>query len=224
MLVVPKGRDRALLHGGWPVTLGDLLTAAGCVIFLAACSGPPPRARRVAARLELPPIPPRPRSCRPRPLVGADAGRGAGRHLAASPSCSAWRRCRARHRRGRHLPAGQAFYGAGRLAEAVPFFERARRLAPLSMSAIHSTYFEGMSLYPRSNGRRPRRCSPTSSRPSRGAGGCRVDVSPGPLPRAPRQSGRRVEAWRDTSSATPAALGQVRRRAPRRGGGEGTGG
>ncbi len=42
---------------------------------------------------------------------------------------------------------GQTLYGAGRLAEAVPFFERARRLAPLSMSAIHSTYFEGMSLY-----------------------------------------------------------------------------
>ena len=42
---------------------------------------------------------------------------------------------------------GQTLYGAGRLAEAVPFFERARHLAPLSMSAIHSTYFEGMSLY-----------------------------------------------------------------------------
>src|SRR5439155_1184931 len=47
------------------------------------------------------------------------------------------------------VPKGERIelYGAGRLAEAVPLFERARRLAPLSMSAIHSTYFEGMSLY-----------------------------------------------------------------------------
>src|SRR5205807_442570 len=59
MLVVPKGeRIELYFDGGRPVTLGHLLTAAGCVIFLA---GVLPGRRRVldALRpvLELPPIP-----------------------------------------------------------------------------------------------------------------------------------------------------------------------
>src|SRR5207245_278076 len=59
MLVVPKGeRIELYFDGGWPVTFGHLLTAAGCLIFLA---GVLPVRRRVldALRpvLELPPIP-----------------------------------------------------------------------------------------------------------------------------------------------------------------------
>ena len=42
---------------------------------------------------------------------------------------------------------GQVVYNAGRLAEAVPLFREAQRLAPLSSTAIHSTYFEAISLY-----------------------------------------------------------------------------
>jgi TolA-binding protein len=42
---------------------------------------------------------------------------------------------------------GQVVYTAGRLNEAIPFFQQAQRLAPLSSTAIHSTYFEAISLF-----------------------------------------------------------------------------
>src|SRR5439155_1137695 len=59
MLVVPKGeRIELYFDGGWPVTLGHLLTAAGCLMFLA---GVLPVLRRVLDALRpvlaLPPIP-----------------------------------------------------------------------------------------------------------------------------------------------------------------------
>jgi len=143
MLVVPKGeRIELYFDGGWPVTFGHLLTAAGCLnLPRRRAPGPPPRCSARCGPSS---------SCRPsrrgraRPdhgrLVGADAGRGAGRR--ARGLRRRIRPCgsgRARHRRGRHLPAGADLYGARAPREAVPFFERARRLAPLSMSAIHST-------------------------------------------------------------------------------------
>src|SRR5437667_124425 len=70
--------------------------------------GPPPRARRVAARPRAAAHPRRGRArAGHRPLVGADAGRGAGRRARrlrrrVRPGGGG----RARHRRGRHLPAG----------------------------------------------------------------------------------------------------------------------
>src|SRR5438477_571882 len=151
MLVIPKGeRIELYFDGGWPVTLGHLLTAAGCVIFLA---GVLPGRRRVldALRpvLELPPIPAAAALVQ---ATGRWSGRMRGAVLGAALAAFAVVfglaavAARATDADGTYRQ-GQAFYGAGRLAEAVPLFERARRLAPLSMSAIHSTYFEGMSLY-----------------------------------------------------------------------------
>jgi tetratricopeptide (TPR) repeat protein len=40
-----------------------------------------------------------------------------------------------------------AAYDAGRLSDALPIFQQARRLAPLSNTAIHSTYFEAIILF-----------------------------------------------------------------------------
>jgi tetratricopeptide (TPR) repeat protein len=151
MLVFPKGeRVDLVFDGGGPVTLGHLLTLVGCVIL--AVGVLPVRRRALAALrpvLELPPIPAattlvvatgrwtrRTRGV----LLGAALAivavvfAGAAVHARAGDADSTYRQ-------------GQTFYGAGRLAEAVPYFHRARQLAPLSMSAIHSTYFEGMSLY-----------------------------------------------------------------------------
>ncbi|TMA51344.1 MAG: tetratricopeptide repeat protein [Deltaproteobacteria bacterium] len=151
MLVFPKGeRVELYFDGGWPVSLGHLLTAAGCVIFLV---GVLPVRRRVLAALqpvlELPPIPAaaalilatgRWNGRRRRAVLGAGLGVFAVVFGLAAVAA------RATDADGTYRQ-GQALYGAGRLAEAVPFFRRAQQLAPLSMSAIHSTYFEAMSLY-----------------------------------------------------------------------------
>ena len=39
---------------------------------------------------------------------------------------------------------GQALFNAGKWAEARPYFQQAQRMAPLSTTAIHSAYFEGI--------------------------------------------------------------------------------
>ncbi len=151
MLVFPKGeRIELYFDGGWPVALGHAMTALGCIIFLAAVL--PVRRRALAMlrpALDLPPV------AAATALVAATgrwSGRmrgavlGAGLALVAVVFALAAVAARATDADGTYRQ-GQSLYGAGRLAEAVPLFERARRLAPLSMSAIHSTYFEGMSLY-----------------------------------------------------------------------------
>ena len=42
---------------------------------------------------------------------------------------------------------GQRIYDAGRLRDALPYFREAQRLAPLSNTAVHSTYYESIILY-----------------------------------------------------------------------------
>ncbi len=42
---------------------------------------------------------------------------------------------------------GQRIYDAGRLEEALPYFREAQRLAPLSNTAVHSTYYESIILF-----------------------------------------------------------------------------
>ncbi len=42
---------------------------------------------------------------------------------------------------------GLAIYNTGKLREAIPYFQAAQRLSPLSNTAIHSTYFEGISFF-----------------------------------------------------------------------------
>jgi TolA-binding protein len=41
----------------------------------------------------------------------------------------------------------QQLYGAGKLAEALPLFLEAQRLAPLSYTAIHSSYFSSIIFF-----------------------------------------------------------------------------
>ena len=151
MLVVPKGeRIELYFDGGWPVTLGDLLTAAGCVIVVVGLL--PVRRRLLEALRPVLDLPPIPAAAALVLATGRWSGRtrgavlGAGLAVVAVVFGVAGVAARASDADGTYRQ-GQTFYGAGRLAEAVPFFERARHLAPLSMSAIHSTYFEGMSLY-----------------------------------------------------------------------------
>ena len=43
--------------------------------------------------------------------------------------------------------AGLKIYNAGKLAEAIPYFQQGQALSPLSNTAIHSTYFEGISWF-----------------------------------------------------------------------------
>jgi TolA-binding protein len=43
--------------------------------------------------------------------------------------------------------AGLKVYNEGRLAAAIPYFQQAQELSPLSNTAIHSTYFEGISWF-----------------------------------------------------------------------------
>ena len=43
--------------------------------------------------------------------------------------------------------AGLKIYNAGNLSEAIPLFQQAQGLSPLSNTAIHSTYFEGISWF-----------------------------------------------------------------------------
>src|SRR5262249_60258835 len=43
---------------------------------------------------------------------------------------------------------GQALFNAGKWAEARPYFQQAQRMAPLSTTAIHSAYIDGIT-YPR---------------------------------------------------------------------------
>jgi TolA-binding protein len=42
---------------------------------------------------------------------------------------------------------GQVVYDKGKLEEALPYFQKAQRLAPLSNTAIHSTYYESIILF-----------------------------------------------------------------------------
>ncbi len=151
MLVVPKGeRIELYFDGGWPVALGHLLTAAGCVVFLLGVL--PVRRRLLDALRPVVDLPPIPAAAALVLATGRWSGRtrgavlGAGLAVVAVVFGLAAVAARASDADGTYRQ-GQSLYGAGRLAEAVPFFHRARQLAPLSMSAIHSTYFEGMSLY-----------------------------------------------------------------------------
>ena len=151
MLVFPKGERLDLVFdGGWPVTFGHLLTIAGCVVFLGAVL---PFRRRLAAvlrpALEVPPIPAVAALVR---STGEWSGRarltalGTGLGAVAVVFAVAAVVARASDADGLYRQ-GQVVYNAGRLAEAVPLFREAQRLAPLSSTAIHSTYFEAISLY-----------------------------------------------------------------------------
>jgi hypothetical protein len=151
MLVFPKSERLELVYGsGPPVTIGQLFTLVGLILF--ALSVLPIRRRVMPALqglLEIPPIPAAVRVARqtgewsPRVrgavlgavLVATAAFVGAAAFAARTADADGVYR------------KGLKVYEAGRLRDAVPLFREARRLAPMSNTAIHSSYFESISLF-----------------------------------------------------------------------------
>jgi tetratricopeptide (TPR) repeat protein len=152
MLVFPKG-DRVELayDGGPPVTLGLLFSVTGWVLFALAVlpfgRGLESRVVAAGARLgEVRPIRPvvawvrRTATWSPRVRYALLAGI-LGVVVAAYASAAVTVRgtdADTLYRRGQEL------YGAGKLEAALPLFLEAKRLAPLSATAIHSSYFSSI--------------------------------------------------------------------------------
>lgn len=152
MLVFPKGDRVELAFGDTPlVTTARAVTVVGWLLFAVAIV-PPVRRRVIAARdrvVELPGF----------ATLGAavrwtgtwsPATRGlvlaAGLLVAAGVFTAAGVAARSLDADGSYN-AGLKIYNAGRLAEAIPYFQQAQELSPLSNTAIHSTYFEGISHF-----------------------------------------------------------------------------
>jgi hypothetical protein len=148
MLVFPKGERVDLVFGDGPVvTFGRWCTILGWVLF--ALGVLPTRRRLVVVGERLARIPPVPAMARwmsewspsRRRLVLAGslllAAAVFGRAAVAARSLDA----------DGAYNAGLKIYNAGKLAEAIPYFQLAQRLSPLSNTAIHSTYFEGISWF-----------------------------------------------------------------------------
>jgi hypothetical protein len=148
MLVFPKGERVELMFGGSPViTAGRIATTIGWMLFVLAVL--PTRRILVAIGERLTTLPPLP----------AFANRMAGwsintRHavlacgllLAAVVFGRAAVAARSLDADGSYN-AGLKVYNEGRLAAAIPYFQQAQELSPLSNTAIHSTYFEGISWF-----------------------------------------------------------------------------
>jgi 6-pyruvoyl-tetrahydropterin synthase related domain len=148
MLVVPRGERFELVYGSAaPVVLGHALTWVGCALFLLAVLPVGQPLRRVGTRLvHLPPVPALARlftdwaPATRRAVLAAGLVGAVGFYtviaIAArtSDADSTYRR-------------GQVIYDAGRLADSLPYFRHAQQLAPLSNTAIHSTYYESIVLY-----------------------------------------------------------------------------
>ena len=148
MLVFPKGERVELAFGGSPiVTAGRVCTAIGWVLFLLGVLPTRRRLRAAGERaLATPPIP---------ALAKWMGGWSLGvrRTLLATAFAVAACVFTAAGIAARGLDAdgsynyGLQVYNAGKLAEAIPYFQQAQRLAPLSNTAIHSTYFEAISWF-----------------------------------------------------------------------------
>lgn len=155
MVVFPKSDRIELVFGdGPPVVLGRWLTRFGWLFFFL---GVLPTRRRLAALVRrtgdrigaLPPF---------RPAVGVVHG------------TAAWGAARRRLAMGSALGVaavlfvvaavesrtsdadatyreGQKVYDTQKLRESLPFFQEAQRLAPLSNTAVHSTYYEAIIFY-----------------------------------------------------------------------------
>ncbi len=148
MLVFPKGERVELMFGGSPViTAGRIATMLGWMLFLLGVL--PTRRILVSIGERLTTLPPLP----------AFANRMAGwsintRHailacgllLAAVVFGRAAVAARSLDADGSYN-AGLKVYNEGRLAAAIPYFQQAQELSPLSNTAIHSTYFEGISWF-----------------------------------------------------------------------------
>jgi len=155
MLVIPRGeRIDLVFDGGAPVSVGHGLTMVGWLVFLGTVLPVRRRLGGLAASLA-------------RPIVHSQPARAITALVQRTERWSA-------HTRRRVLgialilaaalftltavaarPSdadstyrkGQRIYDAGRLRDALPYFREAQRLAPLSNTAIHSTYYESIILY-----------------------------------------------------------------------------
>jgi len=152
MLVFPRGeRVELVFDGGWPVTLGHVATVIGWVVLLVALL-PVGRAlgRWLAApALALPPVPAVVALVRRTgtwtPIVRRTV---LGMVLLAVVALLAVFAFFVRTSEADTLyRRGQRIYDAGRLREALPYFREAQQAAPLSNTAIHSTYYESIILY-----------------------------------------------------------------------------
>jgi hypothetical protein len=150
MLVVPRGERVELAWGtGPPVTLGALFTWTGLALLALAAL---PVGRRLAALLRpLLDVPPLPAAARLVAWTGSWSPRVRGAVLAAVFALGAALfgaaavAGRATDADGLYRRA-QRVYDTGRLRDALPLFRQARQLAPLSNTAIHSTYFASIVL------------------------------------------------------------------------------
>jgi hypothetical protein len=155
MLVVPRGERVELVFGDPPaVRVARLLTGIGWTVFALALLPVGRRlgARGVAAGRWLAARQPA------RPVVGlversARWTPGRRRLALAAGLVLAAAALGAAGALGYRVPAdqvyraGQRLYDAGRLGEAMPYFEEARRLAPLSATAIHAGYYRAIILF-----------------------------------------------------------------------------
>jgi hypothetical protein len=155
MLVIPRGeRIDLVFDGGAPVSVGHGLTMVGWLVFLGTVLPVRRRLGGLAASLARPIVHSQPARAITA-LVQRTGGwsvrtrrrvLGIALILAAalfalvavaartSDADSAYRK-------------GQRIYDAGRLRDALPYFREAQRLAPLSNTAVHSTYYESIILY-----------------------------------------------------------------------------
>jgi 6-pyruvoyl-tetrahydropterin synthase related domain len=155
MLVFPKGEEFELVFdGGPPMTLGFTLSVAGWLVFViailpvgrrlgrtAAAGGeaiaavpPVSIVRRQAERLAEGPVRTR------RLLLGGLLVVAAGAFAVLAFETHATDADTTYH-------TGQKIYDQGDLEEALPYFRTAQRLAPLSNTAVHSTYYESIVLF-----------------------------------------------------------------------------
>jgi hypothetical protein len=148
MLVFPKGERVELVFGASPVvTAGRIATIVGWALFVLAVL--PTRRLLVAAGEGLATVPPVPAFARWM-STWQPRTRGAllavGLLLAAAVFARAAVAARSLDADGAYN-AGLNVYNAGKLSDAIPYFQQAQALSPLSNTAIHSTYFEGISWF-----------------------------------------------------------------------------
>jgi hypothetical protein len=148
MLVFPKGDHVELVFGDGPVvSFGRACSTIGWLLFLLAVL--PTRRLLLAAGDALVRVPPVPalthwfREWSPGRRRGVLA---AGLLLAAAVFARAAVAARSLDADGSYN-AGLKIYNAGDLNAAIPYFQLAQELSPLSNTAIHSTYFEGISWF-----------------------------------------------------------------------------
>jgi hypothetical protein len=148
MLVFPKGDRVELAFGGSGViTAGRIATMLGWFLFLLGVL--PTRRVLVALGEQLTTLPPVPALARR--MAGWDARTrrtilAGGLLLAAVVFGRAAVAARSLDADGAYNE-GLKVYNEGRLTAAIPYFQQAQELSPLSNTAIHSTYFEGISWF-----------------------------------------------------------------------------